>query len=319
MKSKPVKIAGYVLTAASLVFLAYAVVKLFREHPDFSKVRHPLAAVGIGLLIAAGFAAAVYLSAFAWKMVLEYLHGGRLRYREIASVYVRSNVGKYLPGNVMQFAGRNLLAAKLGLSQFDITFSTLTEIALLLFTTVLLSAALAYREFARYAAMAFLSAKTHPVLFYTVSAAAAAVLAAFIALVARGGKFEKYRKFFRPAFFLLALRLIGIYAVTLLLPGFYLAALLSFVFGCPIPPALLMTTVGLYTVSWVVGYALPGVSGGIGVREAVLLLLLGPLYPQGVVLVAAILHRLLSILGDAAAFGAEPFFCRGARGKRKKE
>ena len=41
-----------------------------------------------------------------------------------------------------------------------------------------------------------------------------------------------------------------------------------------------------------------GASGGIGIREMALLLLLGPLLGEGLVLSLAMIHRLITIIGD---------------------
>ena len=306
MKRNLLRAAGWVVTLVCFIFLAQSIWKM---HPDFSRIGRP-GVLALAAPLAALFAGVVFLSAAAWKMTLQFLQGGRLPYRPVADVYARANIAKYLPGNVMHFAGRNLLAAKIGLSQLDVAFSTMTEIAVLLLTACFWAAVLAARAFGTVLGRSAEWVVAHPIPV----AAGAAVLAAgivwMLVWMRRHKKLGKYRRFFTRRFLWLALRLAGIYSVTLLLPGLALAALFPVLGAGMTMRALLQVTAG-YTLSWVAGYLVPGAPGGIGVRESVLLLVLTPLFPSGQVLIAAILHRIFSILGDAAAFAVLPLLRRG--------
>lgn len=305
MKKKVVRLVGYAVTLLCFGFLGR---EIWLRKPDFSQIRHPLTAVLLGIVLTAAFAGLVYFSAAAWKATLQFLHGRRLSYRRIAPVYTKSNIAKYLPGNFMHFAGRNLLAGRLGLSQLDIAFSTVTEVAVLILTACVWSAVLASARFS-----AVLGSLLGRLAAHRIAAAGAAllllaVLTVFVLLVRRGGYWGKYRKFFTPGFFRLLGRLFVMYSVTLLLPGVFMLLMFVALFGYnPAMPVLLLT-VAAYTVSWVAGYITPGAPGGLGVRESILLLMLGPVYPASLILIVAVLHRILSILGDAAAFAVCPFF-----------
>ena len=47
---------------------------------------------------------------------------------------------------------------------------------------------------------------------------------------------------------------------------------------------------------------MPGASGGIGVREFALLLLLSPFYSKDLVVTVIVVHRIITILGDLLAY-----------------
>jgi hypothetical protein len=66
------------------------------------------------------------------------------------------------------------------------------------------------------------------------------------------------------------------------------------------------TAIATYAFAWAAGFVVPGAPAGLGVREAVLVALLGPLIGAPAALVSAILHRLLSAVADGsmAAVGA---------------
>lgn len=299
MKKKLIKIAGYLITAAAFLYLIKAIID---KHPDFTKISNPPGAWLLGLLITVCFAAIVYVSAFAWKAVLEFIQGGRIYEGSLTSVYARANIAKYLPGNFMHFAGRNVLAGKLGFTQLDIAFSTLVEVGMLLITACLWALVLAFKYFVSILRRAFGLFYTHRILSVVFVILFLAAIGVFLYLIVKKAYFKKYRKFFTLAFLKLAGRLFLIYSLTLLVPAISFVALLAVVFGCSMTPHIALLTAAAYITSWVAGYLVLGAPGGIGVRESVLLLILGSSFPSEILLAAIIFHRILSVIGDAAAF-----------------
>jgi len=59
-----------------------------------------------------------------------------------------------------------------------------------------------------------------------------------------------------------------------------------------------------YTAAWIIGYVSPGAPGGIGVREAALVALLGPSLGEGTAVSVACGLRCVTILGDLLLFAA---------------
>ena len=58
----------------------------------------------------------------------------------------------------------------------------------------------------------------------------------------------------------------------------------------------------LFAVAWVAGYLTPGAPGGLGVREAMMVLLLSPVVGSGAAVGLGITMRITTTLGDAVAF-----------------
>ena len=288
---------------ASFVFLGKAILTM---HPDFSKIQNPLYAVLLSLALAVGYAGIVCFSAVAWKAVLQFIHGERLLYPPLASVYVKANIAKYLPGNFMHFAGRNFFAGRLGFSQRDIAFSSATEVLMLILTACVWSAVLAFRHFRSVVGSSLALLGAHRLLTAVGICLVCAALAALLLFLHKKGYWQKYRRFFTPGFLRLLVKLFGMYSATLLLPGIFMLLEFPVLFGCRLSPQTALVTVGAYTTSWVAGYIVPGAPGGIGIRETVLLLMLGPFYPKDLILIAAILNRIISIAGDTLAFAAGP-------------
>jgi uncharacterized membrane protein YbhN (UPF0104 family) len=68
----------------------------------------------------------------------------------------------------------------------------------------------------------------------------------------------------------------------------------------------LPTLAAAYSISYAFGFMLPGAPGGLGVREALIVLLTTHM-DQSSIVTAAIVQRLSSILAEALCFGAS--FC----------
>jgi hypothetical protein len=58
----------------------------------------------------------------------------------------------------------------------------------------------------------------------------------------------------------------------------------------------------LYSIAWIAGYLMPGAPAGLGVREAVMVLILTPIYGNSIAVGLSISLRLTTTLGDAVSF-----------------
>lgn len=300
MKTKLLKYVGYGVTVAAFAFLARSVASM---HLDFSRLINPFAAVSCGLILSLGYAGIVYLSAYAWKMVLEFIHGSKISYRDVTGVYIKANLGKYFPGNVMHFAGRNLLAGKLGFKQMDVTFSSAVEVLALIATAVIWSILLALQRFT--SILGNILNRTDAAVFGVIAAFLFGAAVLGWAAITKGSYLQKYRRFFTRGFLKLLGKLFSVYSLTLIIPGIFLVMIFALVLGFQVTPQNALVIISAYIISWVAGFIVPGAPGGMGVRESVLLLVLGPMYSGDLAVLAAILHRLASMLGDAAAFLVE--------------
>jgi len=65
-----------------------------------------------------------------------------------------------------------------------------------------------------------------------------------------------------------------------------------------------LSVAGAYTVAWLAGLVTPGAPAGVGVREMVLVLLLGSRVPETDLLMAVLLGRLVTVIGDLLFFMA---------------
>ena len=247
---------GGAALAGSIVFIGERLWRL-----DWSTLQ-PHASWGLaGAMIGAPllFAAADRALARAWTAVVDPEHTQPPR--DMARIYARGVLMKYLPGSIFQYVSRQVEGAKTGIEHKLLAKSVVVEVGLHLVSSM--SVAAACLTFAR-----------APVV--TVVAAALVVGAS---LAAR-----------RPLLTALAFQILafGAFAVA--------AALI----GAAVLPAgtSLAHFAALFLLAWLAGFVVPVAPGGIGVREAALLALAGAGLPAAGLMAATLALRASSIAGD---------------------
>jgi uncharacterized membrane protein YbhN (UPF0104 family) len=58
----------------------------------------------------------------------------------------------------------------------------------------------------------------------------------------------------------------------------------------------------IFAISWLLGFITPGSPGGIGIREALLVTFLAPIYGNAIAIWLSIVLRIITTLGDGIAF-----------------
>lgn len=317
-KKNVVKFVGNVVSALSILFILAA---LFRT--DFAslpvtdwRMFLPVFAAGT-----AAKAATVFVSALAWCLWLEFFAGRRCSRREALRVYAKANIGKYLPGNVMHYVERNLFAGRLQLSQKQLALASVSEMVSLVlaaFGVGLLFGCLGLQDtfgavlrqlpFVREYFEAADGNGSLGRLFVIVAAAIFVTVAGVFALVwnrrskqvriGKRGTVSRYTvRVFAKTFF----RSMLLYAFVLLVLGLLLVLCYWSMGGAlSVQQALWMTA--SYVAAWVIGFVVPGAPGGIGVREMALTLLAAPVMGRDRIVVLSVLHRLMTVAGDLAAY-----------------
>lgn len=287
---KYLKYIGNLVTVVSIAFVIYAVFKL---KIDFKKLANPRA-VMILIIGALGVTFTVYFLAYAWKNTLDYLAGRKTKFKDVAHVYGKANIGKYLPGNVMHYVERNLFASKIGLNQLDLAISSVIEVIGIIIVALLFSVICAREELLR-------AAHKYVKPAYVIALVIVGILV-IIAIIIICKKSQRIRNMAKRLadwkFIKVFIVDLIIYAVVLAILGAILVLVCGFIYDVELDAARVAAIITYYMLAWVLGFVVPGAPGGIGVREAILVLLLSPTIGDTVTLSAALIHRLISIIGD---------------------
>ena len=135
---KIAKIAGNLLMICAVAFLIKKVVDM---DADLSQLLSPeiMGAFGINLAVQTLL---VVVGCIPWMVFAQSLSGKKIPFSSAMPVYTKSNVYKYLPGNVFQYVGRNKLAFDMNISHIDVACATILDILFCVFWTGVISVVL---------------------------------------------------------------------------------------------------------------------------------------------------------------------------------
>ena len=289
-KSGVIRLIGRILSVLSIGFVIYAVWKMGF---DFSFVGNVpvfilVVLIGIGMKLLS-----LWLSSTAWAGWLSFFSRTPFKVQDARRVFIRANIGRYIPGNVMHFVQRNLFASGMGISQLQLAMSTVFEV--MSYVSVAMCVALLTAGDSLQKVLAGYFGDRLPMLGIAAACVAAAVVIALVILrkkirIALEGHTAK-------ELVQTLLKVMGLQLVTLTLLGAVMLMLVWYAKGS-MTFDMAGTVISTYIVAWVLGFIVPGASGGIGIQEMALLLLLGPPLGKSLVLSLAVIHRLITIIGD---------------------
>ena len=301
MNKKIINITGCFLIAISCVFLARRVVSM---NVDWKTLVSPASML---LLVTMPFLniAVIFFNSYCWGRSLALFTSVPIYNGNVFEVYAKSNLAKYLPGNVGHYAARQMFASRMGLSQLHIALASLFEIGYsscsMLIISLLFSAdAMSGLLRDQFGSNCFV--------WLGVLAVVTAVVFLITGYIFRRNKYiaEMITLAAQPRFWLTMLRSFGLFTISTLVIGAVFVLIMCQYVSVDFNDAYLL--IGGCTASCFIGFVTPGVPGGIGVREAAMLFLLASLFPGDKIMLAAVLQRLTMIIGDALVFPVSHLF-----------
>lgn len=242
---------------------------------DFSRLTTALWCGLAGLAITYG--CANLLLAIAWQKLLAHLE-----WQEEADWCIRTygltQIAKYVPGNVFQFAGRQAMGMSRGISGWILARSSFLELALLcmsgsLFVVLVLPAFFA--EFSTYLAC---------VLFFLLVSLSTYLVKRVIGVCAAQAHFA--------------------YIIFLLISGMIFVIIIILINKNGAGNYNIIFLASAFVIAWLIGLVTPGAPAGVGVRESVIALILHDALPMPDILLALMLGRLVTVCGDVIFFMA---------------
>ncbi|MCL2361869.1 MAG: hypothetical protein FWC73_08675 [Defluviitaleaceae bacterium] len=299
-KTQIVSWVGTLLMVASLVFLAR---RLFLEQADSDFYLMDLFTTGvvIGLVIVAIFEGiGILLAALNFRALVRNVSGVLVKLPLGLVVYTISNLYKYIPGGVMYVVGRNRLALETEeLSHPKVALSTVLEGIIIAFAAITIIVFTVFDHAMDYIRQLELP-RAFAILLIVIVVLAGSAAFSFRHKIKEGltKLFDHMRVLSIPVLikrFGFGLIIMVLWAST------FLATLL--VLGQPLEPSQMATVIGLFLLSWLVGFLTPGAPSGIGIREIVMLMFMGGILYEEILLAAMLMHRIVAASGDIAAYG----------------
>ena len=284
--------------AACIYFIVYATAHI-RELPPLAWGTSTWALLVFSILLWVGI---IIIGALIWKILLVDLNF-RLNWRNCMTIYGIAQFGKYLPGNIGHHVGRVVLAKQAGVP----TGSTLQTMFIEMVWGIGIGSGIAL-----FGGVMGGDVKVSPAvltLFFVATllapwAAWGVVKVFFPKIVARitdGGHIVLPR--LGTLMLVSLLYLISFVAVALLMDMHA-----RILFGAQTSHIFMLTVV--FAWSWIAGYITPGAPAGLGVREAVLVSALTPIYGASVAVGLTLSLRGVTTLGDGMVFLIAMFLSR---------
>lgn len=242
--------------------------------------------------MSAAYGTASFLLAMAWWHLLRHLGVSITRPLSVR-IYGLSQLAKYVPGNIFHLAGRQALGMAQGLPAAPLARSMVWELGLL---------ALAGAQFGWVIL---------PLLAPALPGSASAMLwlgsGLLIVALLRGwaGRDVAWSFIWQLLFLLVS-------------AAIFMALLAMTTGGGELSAAQWLTIGGAYIAAWLVGLVTPGAPAGVGVREMILLILLQGMVSESDLLMAVLLGRLTTVVGDVLFFIAAYAIARPWPATRKK-
>lgn len=289
------KVIGTIVTVIALVFVVKKIVTMDVDWSMFASGRI-IALIGGCVLVQT---AVILFMSMPWVRFVRILSGTNIPMKDALPVYTKSNLMKYVPGNIFQYVGRNQLAADLKISHVDVACATVLDIVCSMVTPLLLIVVLMGKNMLELI-------RTYSTNFLLVLGAGIAVLVLLLLLLRWKFReplqryFEKYRKLLNRKILIRVLGVFLLYVVQYIISTAMYAVPAVFLFD--VPAEKLGLFLGTYLFSWIIGFITPGAPGGIGIREAVMMLMCGSFLDTDTIMLYAVTMRLISTFGDIAAF-----------------
>ena len=290
-KKKIINLIGKILIIISLVFICIQLYKYKINLSIFSDINF----IFLFILLALIQGILTFLPPFNYNLILRTICEKKIRFSKVSYTYLKSNLYKYLPGNVMHYVGRNQLAVDEEIPHSEVIFSTVSEIILILVSGSAVTIILAYKYLFKWFEKNNIS-----VFFYLIIV----ILTIILILIFRNKikeKLNKYKIILFKKGIKTALFSILFYFVHFLLSGALFGILFILVCG-QVEFPVFISIAGLSVMAWIVGFITPGVPGGIGVREAVMTMFLSGTASQDKIITAVVLYRIICVFGDLAAY-----------------
>jgi glycosyltransferase 2 family protein len=296
------KILRWLILGGTLFF----VTKAFKDNwQDVSKINIDAPAWAI-LVIACGITLLAHIWAgWVWTWVLKELNQ-QVPTSYFIQVYLKTNIAKYLPGNIWHHYGRIVAAKEARIPAGVATLSVILEpllmavaalIIIIIFADKLLFSRLnIWIQILKILSLIIVICLIHPLFLNTIISLLQKfkIKKSSQPSVSTPIHIERYPlKPLMGEFGFLVLRAIGF-----ILTIFALS---------PVSLNQVPLLLGTFSFAWLLGFVIPGAPGGIGVFEATAISLLQYHFPAAVILGAVALYRLISIFAEA--IGATLAWC----------
>jgi len=280
-KEKLKKVAYSIGKSLGILGLVFVFYKLSQEYTLATFVEKFSLTVDIFPALLMLNLSSVLIGIYAWHIML--LNYANKPFPYVTSYYffAKTEISKYLPGNVFHFIGRQVLASKLSISQVEMAKISVLFSFFLLTGTIFSSTIFA------------LLSTGIPNYILTLM-----VLSSIIMLIVIMFTYTSF-PISKKVYMNMSL------AVSVALQGIMLGIIVMYLNDRGFSVELFFQCVSIYIVSWLIGFVTPGASGGLGIREGTFMAITAYLHiniSSDIIIFSVLLVRLINIFVDIVIY-----------------
>ncbi len=288
VKSKLIKIFKLTIVVLSFWFIG----EKFWEHQNWLRT----SALNYKLLITIFICSIIYglsefLLSFAWRRLLKMCGHKEISANVCNKIYGRSQIAKYIPGNVFHVVGRHILGSQAGIKNIILAGATIYEVLGLISVSVVIGFSgmimfgLGNIYFSIYQVM---------IILFSTIVITSLITALAPYLMSLRGITLPYRGMWDTVIDIS--KVYVLYFMFFLIAGLLLVIIVNLFLDININ--ITAKLVVIFSIAWLAGFIIPGAPGGIGVREAVIIFFITPIIGEAQSVAIAIALRFVTLLGD---------------------
>lgn len=314
------KIFSFLVFGASVFFIVNALVG---QNLSAFVSRGFLQSLSLLLVLSILKAITLLINVYVFQLILEYSNNSKISWSDISIIYLKSNITKYIPSNIVPYFSRIFWGDKFGLNKVNISISSFLEVFLGIINTGIVIIFLLITGMARLPKGVSLNLNyTKVALILSVLVVVSVILFLVYFLIQKkrknytlskaiAGLYSRVKNYFSKRFLILYFKLLILvfvfFAISTFIFYYSASTILDYHFKYDdfFNIAICLSLAGYSAI------LTPGVPGGLGVKESVsvmLILLYG--YDKSAIVLAAVLSRVIFILSDLIAYFAVLVFER---------
>lgn len=300
MNKKKIKtilnILGYIIVLISFVFI-YQSFKTI----DFSVLKDRM---NINWIINIAVFSIIYsilfqLQGVTWNFIVQIIGEKRISFFEILSIYSTANIAKYIPGNILVFVERHLILRKSGISDVRLVLINLSEIACFFGMSVFISLIGVFCGVVKIPEYFF---KIVNIYFLIILSIIAFIVLLIFIIIYNKKIIKEFIKILNLNNIIKIIINLFLYFLYFVLYGLLNALIFKFFLNIDISFNDMIVIISIFSISWVAGYIVLGSSGGIGIRESILMILLSSYFIKSDIFIFAVISRIITSFGEIFAF-----------------
>jgi uncharacterized membrane protein YbhN (UPF0104 family) len=234
-----------------------------------------------------------------WNIIVEVISERKNNLLEILSIYSTANIAKYIPGNIFVFVARHIILRRYGISDIRLILINLTEMACFFGMSIFVSMLGVISGIIKIPDYIFNNINIY---FLIIGSIVVLIFLLVLFIIYNKRAIKEFIKILNFKNIIKMSSNLTLYFLYFVLYGLLNAYIFKVFLHIDISFNDIIVIISIFTISWVLGYIVPGASGGIGVRESILIILLSSYFDKPEVLVFVVLSRIITLLGEILSF-----------------